>query len=222
MTLGDRVKTERSVRGWSQAELARRVSAIAHRTITQVAIHHIENRGNVSPRFLVELAQALEVSIPWLQHGKLPKSPKPAHATKQIDESKQAVTPIAHYVGAGDQVFLLDGDDSAVDYTPAPPGFERDRGAAVQVRGQSMRPLFEEGDLLFFRLRREPPRKPEDIPDRPVIVQVTDGPLYVKRLLPGTRRGRFHLLSINPLTPILQDQPVESFAIIEWIKPREL
>lgn len=137
-------------------------------------------------------------------------------------EDDQPMTPVAHYVGAGDQVFLLDGDDSPVDYIPAPPGFERDKGAAVQVRGESMRPLFEPGDLLFFRQRRDPPRKVEDIPDRPVIVQVEDGPLYVKRLLPGTRRGRFHLLSINPLTPILHDQPVESFAVIEWIKPRAM
>lgn len=89
MTLGNRVKTERQARNWSQAELARRVSAIAHRTITQVAIHHIESRGNVSPRFLVELAQALEVSIPWLQHGKLPKSPKGTPTPAQSHEGEQ-------------------------------------------------------------------------------------------------------------------------------------
>jgi hypothetical protein len=60
-TLGERVRDERTARQWSQAELARRVSEILGRTITQVAIHHIENRGNVMPRFSVELARALNV-----------------------------------------------------------------------------------------------------------------------------------------------------------------
>jgi transcriptional regulator with XRE-family HTH domain len=72
MTLGERVKEKRVALGWSQAELARRVSKILRRKITQVAIHHIEVRGDVSPRFVVELAQALNVSLPWLQHGREP------------------------------------------------------------------------------------------------------------------------------------------------------
>lgn len=152
--------------------------------------------------------------------GEKPMTEKVAAPIQSSDDGDRPEVPIAHYVGAGDEVHLLDGDDSPVDYTPAPPGFEREKGAAVQVRGESMRPLFEPGDLLFFRVRRVAPRTPKEIPDRPVIVQVKDGPLYVKRLLPGTGRGRFHLLSINPLTPILHDQPVESFALIEWIKPR--
>lgn len=143
-------------------------------------------------------------------------------APRRPREDDEPQVPVAHYVGAGDQVILLDGDDSPVDYTPAPPGFERDKGAAVLVRGESMRPLYEPGDLLFFRHRRQPPATAKECPQRPVIVQVKDGPLYVKRLLPGTKRGRFHLISVNPLTPILQDEAVESFAMIEWVKPKEL
>ncbi len=136
--------------------------------------------------------------------------------------SEEAETPIAHYVGAGDEVHLIDdaGTSTHIDYTPSPPGFERDHGAAVIVRGESMRPIYDPGDMLFFRHRRDPPKTPKEMPVRAVIVQVIDGPLYVKKLLPGTKKGRFHLLSLNPLTPILQDQAVESFAYIEWVKPR--
>ncbi len=54
-----------------------------------------------------------------------------------------------------------------------------------------------------------------------VFVQVKNGPLYVKKLLPGSKRGRYHLLSVNPLTPVLQDQPIDSIARIGWIKPSE-
>jgi transcriptional regulator with XRE-family HTH domain len=70
MTLGERTRQVRNGHGWSQAELARRVSKILRRKVTQVAIHHIESRGDVSPRFVVELAQALGVNLAWLQHGR--------------------------------------------------------------------------------------------------------------------------------------------------------
>jgi transcriptional regulator with XRE-family HTH domain len=70
MTLGKRVREQRNARGWSQADLARRVSAILRRPVSQVAIHHIESRGNVNPRFVVELAQALGVSLSWLREGR--------------------------------------------------------------------------------------------------------------------------------------------------------
>lgn len=122
---------------------------------------------------------------------------------------------LAHYAGAGDEVHLFDGD-GGLDWVPAPPGFEK--GAAVVVRGDSMRPLFDDGDMLFYRKREAPPKEPTK---RAVIVQVTNGPLYVKKLLPGSRRGRFHLLSINPLTAPLTDQHVESIARIGWVKPVE-
>lgn len=130
-------------------------------------------------------------------------------------------TPIRHYVGAGDEVHLVDGDDT-IDSTEAPPGFGWETGAACIVRGESMRPIYDPGDLLFFRHRRDPPTSSKDLPARPVIVQVAGGRLFVKKLLPGSKKGRFHLLSINPLTAPLQDQPVESFAYIEWVKPRSM
>lgn len=152
--------------------------------------------------------------------GHLPAGPPPKPRPTRDDQPE---TPIRHYVGAGDEVHLFDGDGGdAIDHTPAPPGFHRNEGAAVIVRGESMRPIYDPGDMLFFRHRRDPPATPKELPIRAVIVQVKTGPLYVKKLLPGTKKGRFHLLSINPLTPIMQDQVVESFAYIEWVKPRAL
>ena len=125
--------------------------------------------------------------------------------------------PLRHYVGAGDEVHIIDGDE-AIDYVEAPPGYAK--GSAAVVRGESMRPTYDPGDLLFFRRRESPPAF-KDLPLRPVIVQVKDGRLLVKKLLPGTKRGRYHLLSVNPLTPVIQDQVVESIARIGWIKPNE-
>lgn len=134
-------------------------------------------------------------------------------------EASDRRTPIRHYVGAGDEVHVVD-DQHPIGHTPSPPGFERERGAAVVVRGDSMRPLFEPGDMLFFRQRFTPPASAKQLPLRPVIVQIKGGALYVKKLLPGTSKGRFHLISLSPLTTPMQDQAVESFAHIEWVRPK--
>jgi transcriptional regulator with XRE-family HTH domain len=83
MTLGDRVRDLRKARGWSQAELAKRVSALAKRRVTQTAIYHTESRGNVSPRFVVELAQALDVPLEWLREG---RGNPPSNASKEQTE----------------------------------------------------------------------------------------------------------------------------------------
>jgi phage repressor protein C with HTH and peptisase S24 domain len=65
-TLGERVKTERRAKGWSQAELARRVTRAGY-SITQGGIAQIERRGDTEPKSIVQLAQALGLSVNWLQ-----------------------------------------------------------------------------------------------------------------------------------------------------------
>lgn len=132
------------------------------------------------------------------------------------DPPPAAEVPIHHYVGAGDQVFPIDGNDDAIDYTEAPPGYQ-DGGAAI-VRGESMRPLFEPGDIVFWRRLERPPT---EATKRAVIVQVKDGPLLLKKVLPGTKKGFYYLLSLNPTTPVMNDQPVEAIARIGWVRPAE-
>lgn len=131
------------------------------------------------------------------------------------DKPPEIEIPIHHFVGAGDEVHLFD-DNAAFDYTAAPPGFQE--GGAGIVRGDSMLPIFEPGDVLFWRHLERPPANP---PKRAVIVKVKDGPLLVKKLLPGTKKGLYYLLSVNPHTPVLADQPVEAIARIGWVKPSE-
>tara|TARA_R110000823_G_scaffold243647_1_gene367836 strand:+ start:424 stop:1059 length:636 start_codon:yes stop_codon:yes gene_type:complete len=209
MPLGDRIRRARKAKKMTQQQLVAAVKRIGG-DLSQSLLSEIENDEVERPGALPEIAAVLGESAADLLGKPIALRAAP------VEEPE---TPVQHYVGAGDQVHIIDGD-SPVDYTPSPPGFLRDQGAACIVRGSSMRPIYDPGDMLFFRHRRDPPVSATDIPERAVIVQIKDGPLYVKRLLPGTRKGRFHLLSINPLTPILLDQPVESFAYIEWVKPK--
>jgi transcriptional regulator with XRE-family HTH domain len=68
-TLGERVKAERRAKGWSQAELARRVTRAGY-SITQGGIAQIERRGDTEPKSIVQLAQALQLSVNWLQSNR--------------------------------------------------------------------------------------------------------------------------------------------------------
>lgn len=64
MTLGARVRQCRLALSWSQAELADRIG------VKQQSIDQLES-GKVSrPRYIVELAESLNVPMDWLRHGK--------------------------------------------------------------------------------------------------------------------------------------------------------
>ncbi len=78
-----------------------------------------------------------------------------------------------------------------------------------------MLPAFEDGDVPVWRQLEAPPRK---LPKRAVVVELDDGRLFLKKLLPGTRKGRYHLISVNPVTAPLLDQKVRAIARIGWLK----
>ncbi len=121
--------------------------------------------------------------------------------------------PLFGYAGAGAQVFPFDGNTDPVDYVPAPPDLER--GAAVIVKGDSMLPRFADGDTLYFDRGQTPI---EFAIGRECVVQVENGPVLVKRVERGTRKGRFHLMSINPAVPTLEDQRLTWAAEIRWTR----
>ncbi len=64
VTLGARVRQCRLALNWSQAELARRLN------VKQQSIDQLESGKVTSPRYVIELAEALSVPLEWLRHGK--------------------------------------------------------------------------------------------------------------------------------------------------------
>jgi hypothetical protein len=158
---------------------------------------------SLSDRSYHLLAIAADLTVAVLQGEK----PAPTQGTVQI--------PVNHYIGAGDEVFLFE-DNAAIDYVPAPPGYEK--GGAAVVRGQSGRPMYEQGDVLFYREREAPPKRATK---RAVMVYLDDDRLFLKKLLPGSKPGRYHLLSINAASEVLTDVKVLSIARVGWVKPSE-
>lgn len=138
--------------------------------------------------------------VPWhwiLEGGALADSPE---------------LPVSTVIGAGDEVEPAD-EGNPIDYEPAPPGLYD--GEVTEVRGRSMLPIFQNGDRLFHKVITEDPRS---LIGEAAVLRLKDGRRFIKVLQPGTKRDRYHLVSINPAFPPMEDQVVVSAARIVWVK----
>lgn len=105
---------------------------------------------------------------------------------------------IAGRVGAGAQVPVFDvyekGDGPQVE---APPGLPTSGIVAVEVIGDSMEPVYSAGDLLFYS-RVAPDAVPDDVIGHRCVVEDSEGMGWVKQVKPGSEKGLFNLISLNP------------------------
>ncbi|KPD10355.1 phage repressor protein [Phaeobacter sp. 11ANDIMAR09] len=105
---------------------------------------------------------------------------------------------IAGKVGAGAQVPVFDayekGDGPQVE---CPPGLSPHGIVAVEVEGDSMEPIYSDGDLLFYTRNGHDAVPSEDIGHR-CVCEDEDGMGWVKQIKPGDEPGLFHLISLNP------------------------
>lgn len=127
------------------------------------------------------------------------------------DDEPEKTVKLAGYVGAAQAVYQF--DDGAADYVEAPPG-ANDMTEAVEVRGDSMLPLYETGTLLYYSKQLAP----ETMIGRRAVVLVADGRVLVKSVRRGSAPGFYTLVSLN--APDIEDVVLEWAAPIDWIKPR--
>lgn len=130
--------------------------------------------------------------------------------------------PLLGYVAAGGDdlpsdtsvTFEANGHDNALGEVPAPPGMIMQlRGSifAVKVRGASMLPIYEDGDLLYV-YKDDPVRG--NVPrliGRKCVVTLEDGDAYVKTLRrpDSGEAGVWNLESLNPAWPVMTNQRVK-------------
>jgi phage repressor protein C with HTH and peptisase S24 domain len=170
-TLGERVKAEREAKGWSQAELARRVTRAGY-TITQGGIAQIERRGDTEPKSIVQLAEALAVSVTWLQTNRGERyrpgdgldaeqlsMPEAGRRRRPLDLTDRPANrtglnrsgPLQVYAsaqGGAEGAMLLSNDPVA--WIPRDARLEGIRDAyGCFVSGDSMEPAYERGNLLL-------------------------------------------------------------------------
>lgn len=148
-------------------------------------------------------AKAFKISLEWLVSG---VGLMRAGATVQL----------VGYVGAGGLVMPVDDHTkgSGMAEVEAPPDMGPDT-VALQVKGGSQWPAFDDGDLIYYDKHHA---SPEEALGRLSIVMLTTGELMFKMVTRGSMRGRFTLVSVN--APPLDDALLEWAAPITWIKKR--
>lgn len=111
---------------------------------------------------------------------------------EQLTEARKV--PVVGYVGGGAEIYPIDdhmkGD--GLEHVDAPPGAGRN-AVAVVVRGDSMLPKYEDGDVLIYDDHEDPAA----LINKTCIVQLEDGRLLVKRLRRGVAPGSYTLTSYN-------------------------
>ncbi len=137
-----------------------------------------------------EYAEAFGVGSDWLYDGidttdpdaVPPKSPDPI------------LVPVIGRVGADSEgVVLFATGQEAGDLAPLPPG-GTNRAVALRIAGHSMRGVADDGGLIYFEDQRTPPTP--DMLGHVVVVETDADEVLVKRLLRGSKAGRYDLESV--------------------------
>jgi phage repressor protein C with HTH and peptisase S24 domain len=184
-SLGHRVKVEREARGWSQAELAKRVVRAGAKSMSQAGIHKLESKGHSEPKTIVHLAKALGLTPSWLQSGRGEKS---AMRALSGATAADATPPERHRRPAGDTVEIaelevhagagmgVDGDTAimanedassvvGIHTMPAASfreayGVSATRIKIIPVKGNSMEPKLWPGQRVMVDIEDKTPSPP--------------------------------------------------------------
>lgn len=176
-------------------------------------IRNIQRGGSKAPRTdtLAKLAAEAQVTFDWLMGGAGPEMAfTPDEGAQATGVDAKGRLPLIGFIGAGDKLYHFGIGETRLS-EEAPPGVRR--GLVAEVRGQSMLPVYRNGDMV---VGAEHPGKIEELVGRDCFVQVVDGPLYLKILRRGAK-GRFNLESYND-SAIIANQAVEWAAPVVWVK----
>ena len=132
------------------------------------------------------------------------------------DPTAVRVVPIRGKAGAGpDGSVLFATGDGNFGEVPAPEGASVNT-SALEVQGDSMRGLANDGWLVFYDEKESP--RPDHMGE-PCVCFLEDDRVLIKTPWPGSESGLFHLESFN--APLMRDVPVRYFAFVTDIKPRK-
>ena len=148
--LAERVYKQRTKKGWSQTELATRLTDYRARLgrgpVRQQSINQVETSDVGAPRYLADLAQVLDVDLAWLLGTK-----------KGTADARLIKVPLISWVQAGGLVDTVDpyipGD--AADWVPTT--HKHDHLIALRVRGDSMNRIASDGSVIIVDLNDRVP-----------------------------------------------------------------
>lgn len=182
-------------KGWSQRELARRASVDEQKVYKYLQGKVDQPRGDT----LLRLADCLGVTESWLRYEVGP-------AVVNI--------PVVGRVAAGESFLPFDDNPLGSGYDEVEFTLDDADPIAIEVRGESMLPVYRPGDYLLCSRRRG--ADVSQCLNKDCVVKTDQGEGYVKRLISGSTSKTFTLVSYN--APAIEDVGLLWAAPIIWVK----
>lgn len=131
-----------------------------------------------------------------------------------LGESEAAWVKLVGYVGAGAEIFPLETHgDEEIDRVEAPPGVDPTSIVAVKVTGDSMYPVYKEGDIIYYTRLCD---FHDSCLKQECVIKLRDGRAFVKVLSRGSVANTFTLISYN--SPPIEDVEIEWACEILWVR----
>ncbi|MGX2969232.1 XRE family transcriptional regulator [Ursidibacter sp. B-7004-1] len=195
-TLAERLQFVMSEKGITQQKLADLIG------ITQQSVNKIVKGDTLNPKNIVEIANALGVDVQWLRSGDgiVPDFAKLSEKTTAYEEESNVISiPLLDiYASAGNGAYqssdLVDVI-TEIHYNPQQfqrlfTGINHEHIQLINVKGDSMEPTLNSGDLLFVNIRIQ------HFDGDGVYVFNYDGTLFIKRL--QKTGNKLTVISDNP------------------------
>lgn len=196
-SLADRIKNLRLSIGEKQDEFADRLG------VSQATVARWEGGSVPKPDALHALAGIAGMSVEEFLG-------KPARSSEAGD------IQVVGFVGAGAAVYAYDDEPIGGGFdTVERPGFVKGKAVAVEVKGDSLIPIAEDGWRLIYA--GEQTMLESEVLNKLCVVKLLDGRMLVKRIVKGSEPQRYHLISTN--APMIEDVEVEWAAPVKAIIP---
>jgi len=151
ITLAERVASTRERNNWTQAELARRVTQHRARAskgeVKQQSINQLELGEVENPRYLVDLAAVLKVSLKWLMGD---------NDFEYVADSIVRA-PLISWVEAGELSDVTDPYRAGDAEEWVPISHRHENLIALRVKGDSMNLVAPEGSVIIVDLNDRDP-----------------------------------------------------------------
>lgn len=177
-----------------------RAAALRHGWKVSTYASHENGQTPVPTEAAKEYARAFKVTAAWILTNEDPRR----------EPGKSSIT-IAGKVGAGAQVIIEDdhGKGSGIGEVDLPT--VDDNLMCVRVEGDSQRPRYFHGELVFYKAEHH---APSQVIGQECVVRLHDGRMLIKTVRRGTRKGLYSLESWN--ADLIEDVAIDWASPVTW------
>lgn len=176
-----------------------------------------ENGSRGLARAGARYAEFFRVRYDWLMLGKgAPNASAARRGPTEHTSPEDEVKIVGRSVAGAEETLIFD-EETDLGTAPMPPGGS-ETTVAVEVWGNSMRPIAYDGWLIYYDDRRG--GLTPDMIGQPCVITLASGQTLVKTPYSGSKRGLYNLESANPAVDTLRDQRVKWAALVTAIVPR--